>query len=84
MGEDVTDLSHRPSDKLQAVLSHYRRDLDDDLGADYRQAVVAGFVALSPLERVSANAALAAIARGDEPGAEEFARVLPPAPKCPF
>lgn len=34
--------------------------------------------------RVAANAALAAFARRDEPGAEEFARVLPPAPVFPL
>jgi hypothetical protein len=34
-------LSDAASDKLHAVLNHEARDLDDDLGADYRQAVAA-------------------------------------------
>ena len=76
--------SDDPCDKLQAALNHDRPDANDDLGTDYRQAVAAWFAALSPLERVSANAALAAFARGDKPGAEEFARVLPRAPVSPL
>ena len=79
----MAQASDIPRDKLRAVLNHGAPDADDDLGADYRRAVAAWFAALSPLERVSANAALAAFARGDESGAEEFARTLPPAPKHP-
>lgn len=80
----MTELSDDRRDKLRAVLNHGAPDADDDLDTDYRRAVAAWFVALSPLERVAANAALAAFARGDEPGAEEFARVLPPAPVFPL
>ena len=42
MGEDVTDLSQRQSDKLQAVLNHYRRDLDDDLVKSFELASATG------------------------------------------
>ena len=81
---NIPQPSNEPRDKLHAVLGHGAPDADEDLGADYRRAVAGWFVALSPLERVSANAALAAFARGDELAAEEFARVLPPAPRFPL
>jgi hypothetical protein len=80
----MRNLSNDPAEKLKAVLNHAFAAPDNDPGASYRAACAAWFAALTPRERTAATAAKAAFARGDGPAAEEFARELPPAPKCPL
>ena len=76
-------LSDAASDKLQAVLNHEGRDPDDDLGADYRQAVAAWFASLSGYNKLIAAWVVEAYTDGSE-AAERVAANLPRAPKCPL
>jgi hypothetical protein len=73
-------LSSDPRDKLLAARNHDRSDLDHG----YVESCAHWFASLTPAERAAASAARAALNRRDEPLAEEFARTLPPAPRCPL
>jgi len=74
----------RPDNKLQAVLNHNWPDPDDDLGADYRQAIVAWFASLSERDKAIAERVIEVYGDGNEERAECIASQLPPAPKCPL
>jgi hypothetical protein len=76
-------LSDAASDKLQAVLNHEAREPDDDLGADYRQAVAAWFGSLSGYNKLITTWVVEAYTDGSE-AAERVAAYLPRAPKCPL
>jgi len=73
-------LSDDPRDKLQAAIDHGRSDFDPN----YVAACARWFASLTPPERAAVSAARAALDRRDAPLAEEFARTLPPAPRCPL
>ena len=76
-------LSDAASDKLQAVLNHEAREPDDDLGADYRQAVAAWFGSLSGYNKLITTWVVEAYTDGSE-AAERVAAYLPRAPECPL
>ena len=50
----TAELSNQPGDKLQAVLNHDFADPDDDLGADYWEAIAGWFAALSERDKAKA------------------------------
>ena len=77
----MPELSEIPADKLQALVSSEIATAAGDL--DYAESCRAWLATLSPRERTTANAALAALRRGDERSAMAFARALPPAPSTP-
>ena len=81
MQRGMPELSEIPADKLQALVSSEMANAVGDLG--YVESCRAWLATLSPRERTTANAVLAALRRGDERGAMAFARTLPPAPRAP-
>jgi hypothetical protein len=76
-------LSNGASDKLQAVLNHEAIGRDDDLGADYRQAVATWFASLSGYNKLITTWVVEAYAEGSE-AAERVAAYLPRAPIFPL
>jgi hypothetical protein len=84
VGEDMTDLSDDPHDKLYAALNHAAPDPDDDLDVEYRDACAVWFSRLTQGERWRLAMVLAAHERGAEVDAEQLATALPPAPRCPL
>jgi hypothetical protein len=84
VGEEMTDLSDAPADKLQAVLNHAAPDPDDYLGVEYGDACAAWFSRLTQGERWGLAMVLAAYERGAASDAEQLASALPPAPVFPL
>jgi hypothetical protein len=58
--------------------------LPTTLGADYQEACARWYADLTPQERTTAMAAVAALDLGHEPDAAEIVSVLPPAPAFPL
>jgi hypothetical protein len=81
MPSGTPELSEMPADKLQALVSREMAKAVGDL--DYVESCRAWFSTLPPRERTTANAALAALRRGDERSAMAFACALPAAPGAP-
>jgi len=80
----VDDLSNDPAHKLQAVITSYSRDGDENLPATYIDACRRWYAGLSGSERVVAILAAATFKKGDEAEAERAVAALPAAPVCPL
>jgi hypothetical protein len=79
----MIELWNAAYDKLYAAACH---DLGDTagFGADYLEACARWYADLTPQERTSATAAVAAFDLGRESDRAAIARMLPPAPAFPL